>query len=128
MILLLDTHALYWWDQEPSKLSVAAKSALSDPGNTVFISVVNISEIVLKTELRKMSLQDPIDVLVQKQCQLNGFRLLSIEPRHVYALRGLPYHHKDPFDRILLAQAIADGLILVSTDPLFAGYPVPLLW
>ena len=128
MSLLLDTHAFFWWDQEPSKLSAAADAALRDPANTVFISVVNVWEIVLKTEIRKMTLLDPIDLLVRRQCATNGFLVLPIEYGHTLALRGLPYHHKDPFDRILMAQAIADDLTLVTTDPLFANYPVTTLW
>lgn len=128
MNLLLDTHAFYWWDQEPAKLSATAATAIADPTNVVFVSVVNVWEIVLKTEIGKMTLQDSIDQIVQLQCDLNGFRMLPIEYRHVLALRGLPYHHKDPFDRILMAQSIADGLTLVTKDPLFANYPVATLW
>ena len=128
MNLLLDTHAFFWWDQEPSKLSATADAAIRDPLNTVFISVVNVWEIVLKCEIRKMTLLDPIELLVSRQCATNGFGLLPIEYRHTLALRGLPYHHKDPFDRILMAQAIADDLTLVTTDPLFANYPVATVW
>ena len=128
MNLLLDTHAFYWWDQEPAKLSAAASAAISDPANAVFISVVNVWEIVLKTGIGKMTLQDPIDLLVDRQCATNGFQLLPIEYRHVLALQGLPYHHRDPFDRILMAQAIADTLTIVTCDPLFANYPVVTLW
>lgn len=128
MNLLLDTHAFYWWAIEPDKLSEPARAALADPANAVFLSVACLWEMVIKSEVKRLRLDDPLDALVEAQCRQNGFRLLPIELRHVYALRGLPYHHKDPFDRILMSQSIADGLTLVTTDRLFADYPVVTLW
>lgn len=128
MNLLLDTHAFYWWDQEPVKLSRVAHDAISDPVNTVYLSVVSLWEIVIKSELGRLQLQDPLDAVVAAQVAANGFRVLPVELRHVYSLRGLPLHHKDPFDRILIAQSIADGLTIVTKDAVFAQYPVITLW
>lgn len=128
MNLLLDTHAFIWWAQGSDRLSTAASEAIADPQNVVFVSSAVIWEIVIKVEMGKLDFDDPVDTTVDEQCLLNGFHRLAIEHRHVHALRGLPYHHKDPFDRILMAQAIADDLTLVTTDPLFANYPVTTLW
>lgn len=128
MNYLLDTHTFYWWDHEPGKLSAGALAAIKAPVNTVFLSVVNIWEVVLKSSLNRLNLQNPVERLVETQCLVNGFRLLPVEARHAYALRGLPPHHKDPFDRMLAAQAIADGMTLLTVDPVFVNYPVSTLW
>lgn len=128
MNLLLDTHAFNWWDQAPAKLSRVAHNAIADPANTVHLSVASLWEIVIKSELGRLHLQDPLDAVDAAQVATNGFRVLPVELRHVYSLRGLPLHHKDPFDRILMAQSIADGLTIVTKDAVFALYPVTTLW
>ena len=128
MRYLLDTHTFYWCDHDPAKLSTAVAAVLLDLANDVFISTINIWEVVVKSALNKLSLQNPINRLVEEQCRVNGFRLLPVEARHVYPLRGLPPHHKDPFDRMLAAQAIADGLVLLTVDAVFTHYPVSTFW
>jgi PIN domain nuclease of toxin-antitoxin system len=128
MKYLLDTHVFYWWDHEPTKLSATAMSAIKDPANDIYVSTINIWKVVVKSALNKLTLQNPIEQLVQTQCRVNAFRLLAVEAHHAYALRGLPPSHKDPFDRMLVAQAIADGLTLITVDAIFAHYPVPTLW
>ena len=128
MRLLLDTHSLLWWDEDPDKLSDAARDALADANNTVFISVVNAWEIQIKVQLGKLGLTKPLPDIILAQRITNGFELLLVQLPHVYALDSLPFHHKDPFDRLLMAQARHENLILVSHDAQFAAYPVNVLW
>ena len=128
MNLLLDTHTFYWWSFEPTKLSDVARDAIADPANAVYLSVASPWEIVIKSEIGRLQLRQPIDVVVATHVATSGFRVLPVELRHVYSLRGLPLHHKDPFDRLLMAQSIADTLTIVTKDAVFAQYPVTTLW
>jgi len=128
MRLLLDTHVLLWWHDQPARLTGTAYSAINDLGNDVFLSVVNGWEIQIKAQLGKLTLPKPLRELLQEEQATNGFRLLPVTLEHVYALDSFPLHHRDPFDRLLIAQAHQEGLILVTHDPQFSVYPVPLLW
>jgi len=94
----------------------------------VFLSVVNGWEIQIKAQLGKLTLPKPLREILQEEQATNGFRLLPVTLEHVYALDSFPLHHRDPFDRLLIAQAHQEGLILVTHDPQFSVYPVPLLW
>ncbi len=127
MKLLLDTHTFIWWASDPARLSVPAKAALGDPANEVWVSVASIWEMVIKVQLGKLTLRLPlIDIITQQQS--NGVLLLSVSAAHVLAVEGLPAAHKDPFDRLLVAQANVEGAELVSADPVFRQYPVRILW
>ena len=128
MRLLLDTHVLLWWHDQPARLTATAYSAIKDLGNAVFLSVVNGWEIQIKAQLGKLTLPKPLRVLLQEEQATNGFRLLPVTLEHVYALDSFPLYHRDPFDRLLIAQAHQEGLILVTHDPQFSAYSVPLLW
>jgi len=127
MRLLLDTHTFIWWDSDPGRLSGLALSALRDPANAVWLSVGSVWEMVIKAQLGKLALRLPLADIVAQQ-QANGLQILPIALAHVLAIEGLPPVHKDPFDRLLIAQAIVEGAELVSADPVFAQYPVRLLW
>ena len=127
MRLLLDTHTFIWWDSDPARLSAVALAALRDPTNTVWLSVVSIWEILIKAQLGKLSVRLPLPDIVAQQ-QANGLRVLPVTLTHSLALEGLPSIHKDPFDRLLIAQAIVEGAELVSADHVFVQYPVRLLW
>ena len=128
MRLLLDTHALLWWHEAAPDLSRAAFDALNDPANTVYFSVVNIWEAQIKQSLGKLTISDPLPDLVNQQHRINGFGLLAVHVEHIYRLDGLASHHKDPFDRLLIAQALHEGLTLVTRDKDIAKYSIPLLW
>jgi PIN domain nuclease of toxin-antitoxin system len=82
----------------------------------------------LKIQFGKLHFELPLSQLIEDQEKINGLRLLPIEPTHIYALSQLPYHHKDPFDRLLVAQALTENLPMVSVDPAFAAYPVQIIW
>jgi len=128
MRLLLDTHVLLWWHDQPARLTEAAYGALSDPGNDVFLSVVNSWEIQIKAQLGKLTLSKPLRILFQEEQATNGFRLLPVTLEHVYALDSFPLHHRDPFDRLFIAQAHQEGLTLVTHDPKLSAYSISLLW
>ncbi len=128
MRLLLDTHTLLWWDTANDRLSPTARTLLEDPANDLMLSVVSLWEMHLKTRLGKLELRVPLEQLVQEQVARNDVFVLPVEAAHVYALEALPGHHKDPFDRLLIAQATTEGTTLVSKDEVFKRYPVDLIW
>jgi PIN domain nuclease of toxin-antitoxin system len=105
MRLLLDTYVLLWWHDQPARLTETAYSAINDLGNDVFLSVVNGWEIKIKAQFGKLTLPKPLRVIPQEEQATNGFRLLPVTLEHVYALDSFPLHHRDPFDRLLIAQA-----------------------
>ena len=128
MRLLLDTHTLLWWQTDPTELSSTALRAIKDVENDIFLSVVNPWEMQIKAQLGRLSLPRPLPELIQRQIEFNGFGLLQVIPEHVYELDALPLHHKDPFDRLLIAQARHEGLTVLTRDPKFKMYEVELLW
>src|SRR5882724_8994256 len=108
MKLLLDTHAFIWWDSDPGRLSPAASVALCAAANEVWLSAVSAWEMVIKAQLGKLSLRLALaDIFTQQQA--NGLRILPVTLEHVLAVEGLPTFHKDPFDRLLVAQANVEG-------------------
>ena len=128
MNLLLDTHTFIWWAADPTKLSPAGDAALRDVANMLFLSVASIWELQIKLQIGKLTLPKPLPELVQNQQRVNGLQLLAVEPAHIYGLADLPLHHKDPFDRLIIAQALAKNLTVVSADGKFAIYSLDLLW
>jgi PIN domain nuclease of toxin-antitoxin system len=124
---LLDTHTFIWWDSEPSKLSAPALAFLRDPANTLLLSVVSAWEMLIKLQLGKLTLNASLTTILAQQ-QANGIQILSITLDHVLGLQGLPAPHKDPFDRLLVAQANVEAAVLVSADAIFAQNPVQVLW
>ncbi len=127
MRLLLDTHTFIWWDSDPARLSGVALSAISDPANSVCLSVVSAWEIVIKAQLGRLQLRLPLSEIVAQQ-QANGLEILPVILAHTLAIAGLAPVHKDPFDRLLIAQAMVEGMELVSADHSLAHYPIPILW
>ena len=127
MKLLLDTHIFLWWADDPEKLSQAALSALQDEANELLLSVASVWEMQIKIQLGKLKLSLPLKDLIKNQRETNELNLLSVELKHVLALDALPFHHKDPFDRLLIAQSLEEDLTLVSVDSQFSAYSVKLL-
>ena len=123
MKLLLDTHTFLWWLSSPNLLSQSAKLAIADPANEVCVSVITLWEIAIKRAIGK--LQAPVDL--QSDVARVGFQLLSLTVNHVVATERLPMYHRDPFDRMLIAQAQLEGATLVTRDPLISQYGVPLI-
>ena len=127
MKLLLDTHIFIWWTDQPEKLSPSALSALEDEANELLLSVASVWEMQIKTQLGKLKLRLPLKVLVENQQETNDLTVSPVALTHVLALDALPFHHKDPFDRLLIAQSIAEGLTIVTADSQFSAYSVKLL-
>ena len=128
MKLLLDTHAFLWWVEGTPALGRRARAAVANPDNEVFLSVASCWELAIKLSLGKLRLTQRLDRFVQEQLALNGFSLFAIELRHVVGVADLPFHHRDPFDRLLAAQALEDQLPVVSADRIFRRYGVTVLW
>jgi PIN domain nuclease of toxin-antitoxin system len=126
--LLLDTHALLWFLLDAPQLSATAKALISDSANDIEISPASYWEIAIKISIRKYHLPEPLDVFFERELAANAFRILAIEPRHVAPLISLPFHHRDPFDRLLLAQAMVESIPIVSNDTALDVYPVVRLW
>ncbi|WP_020561551.1 type II toxin-antitoxin system VapC family toxin [Methylosarcina fibrata] len=128
MNLLLDTHVFLWLNDTPEKLSPAALAACQDENNTLYLSLASAWEIQIKQQLGKLELSESLHTLVSTQQQQNGLQLLPIELAHIEALSQLPSMHRDPFDRLLIAQSIKEQMQIVSADQVFTGYPVNLIW
>ena len=128
MTLLLDTHAFIWWDSAPDKLSSRARAACQDRTNLLFLSVASAWEMQIKLQLDKLKLTLPLSELLESQRQTNHLEILPILLPHVVALPQLPAHHKDPFDRLLIAQAAVEDVVILSNDPMFPKYTNKVLW
>lgn len=126
MKILIDTHILIWHGENNVKLTAGALALLDDPANEVFVSHASLWEIAIKVGLGKLDIAVPIDQLETVIFQ-NGFDLLPFRAGHYLALSTLPFFHNDPFDRMLIAQAMSEGLALLTHDDKFKLYPVPLL-
>ncbi|MFO7678940.1 MAG: type II toxin-antitoxin system VapC family toxin [Chloroflexota bacterium] len=128
MKLLLDTHAFIWWYNEPEQLPVKVLSACQDTTNTLMLSVASVWEMQIKIQLGKLRLAKPLPDIIHHQQEQNQLQVLPITLPLVLALDNLPLFHRDPFDRLIIAQARAEKLLLVSNDGLFDQYPVLLFW
>ncbi|MCY7347145.1 MAG: type II toxin-antitoxin system VapC family toxin [Pyrinomonadaceae bacterium] len=128
MKLLLDTHTLLWFIAGSPQLSATARNLIEDAAHEKYVSIASLWETAIKISIGKMTLAAPFDVLFPHQLKSNGFELLPIKIRHASAMTTLPFHHRDPFDRILIAQTIVENMNLVSVDAVFDDYPVTRLW
>lgn len=128
MRLLLDTHAFLWFIEGSSRLSLDARVAIEDVNNERYLSVASLWEMSIKAAAGKLEITRPIQTLIQRHIEGNGISLLPIHGEHLETLIELPNHHKDPFDRVILAQAHVEDLVLISCDGHFAAYDIELLW
>ncbi len=128
MKLLLDTHTFIWWDSEPAQLSQQALDLCQDQANTLILSVVSVWEMQIKSQLGKLKLNLPLAQIVENQQRINEVHVLPAKLGHILELDNLPLHHKDPFDRLLIAQAQIEDAVLVSKDSAFSGYSVETVW
>ena len=128
MRLLLDTHAFLWWVEGAPQLSKKARSAIASPDNECLLSLVSCWEMAIKLSLGKLALAKDIGRFVPEQLAANAFQPLGIDPRHVFRVAALPFHHRDPFDRLLVAQALEEDLPIVSRDRVFRTYGVARVW
>ena len=128
MRYLLDAHTLIWLFENNLQLSNQARSIITDESNELFVSIASIWEMTIKSSLGKLNLTIPLSDLIAQKLIPSDIQLLPIQLEHLAVLQILPFHHRDPFDRILIAQAISDRLTLLSTDAAFKSYDVDCNW
>jgi PIN domain nuclease of toxin-antitoxin system len=128
MRYLLDSHTFLWFISADPRLSERAHDAISEIQNEVMLSIASLWEIAIKTSLGKLTLGQPFRELISRQLLGNEIGLLPIDPSHLTILTDLPFHHRDPFDRLIIAQAMAEGIPVLSGDPEFLKYPVQTVW
>jgi PIN domain nuclease of toxin-antitoxin system len=126
MKILIDTHVLLWALQDENRLSPRVQKLL--PSSDVWISVASLWEIIAKVQIGKLTLPSPVAQYLTTQLRANGVSVLPLSWDHVKRLEELPLHHRDPFDRILIAQSLEESIQLVSADPKLAKYAVQLIW
>ena len=128
MRLLIDTHVLLWAVAAPERLSDAAREALSTAGHQAAIGTASLWEIAIKVSRGRLDLAPDWQVAIERGRKHMGARWLTVEPAHCGRVATLPWHHRDPFDRMLIAQALCENMTLISKDSVFAEYPVDVLW
>jgi PIN domain nuclease of toxin-antitoxin system len=127
MKLLLDTHAFIWFVEDDNQLPENAKRLIENSENEIYLSIASLWEITIKLQLNKIELSQPLEKILEL-ATLNGFVFLPILPNHLITLLTLDFHHRDPFDRIIIAQTIAEKLTIITKDKVFDGYSVERYW
>jgi len=128
MNLLLDTHTFLWFIVGDSSLSQTARSAIEDVNNNRYLSVASLWEIAIKVSIGKFLLDEPFEILIPDQLAKNRIELLNISIAHAAMVASMPFHHRDPFDRLIAAQAKIEQFTLVSRDAAFNAYNAIRLW
>lgn len=128
MRALLDTHAFLWWITASSQLSPRAREVIGDGENQLFLSAASGWEIAIKARLGKLRLPDHFEAFISEQLAANAIDVLPVLMHHALHTYTLPDHHRDPFDRMLVAQANLENLPILTADPQIASYPVQVIW
>ena len=128
MRVLLDTHAFLWWVLEDPRLSARARSLIAAPETDVLISAASAWEIAIKAADRRLDLPEPAQAYVPSRIAANGFRELQVTVQHALCAGSLPNIHRDPFDRLLVAQAQVETIPIVTSDPAISRYDVDVIW
>jgi PIN domain nuclease of toxin-antitoxin system len=126
--ILLDTHAFIWWIEDSPRLSTNAKKLLENLENECFLSLASCWELAIKSSIGKIKLTLPIRDFIPQHLAANDFKQLSISFRHIARVESLEFHHRDPFDRLIAAQALEEKMILFSVDKVFDYYGVERIW
>ncbi len=128
MKILLDTHTFLWWVAEDAQLSLKAKEIIANPDNEIYFSVVSAWEIIIKVGTGKLSLSESPETYIPSRIASNQFGILPVQMPHILKINSLPNFHKDPFDRLLIAQSLVEDLSLMTIDNAIAQYPVKTIW
>ena len=128
MRILLDTHTFLWWIADDPQLSIAARQIIENTDNILYLSAASGWEIAIKARLGKLELPDDVPGYVSEQIAINVIQVLPIEMSHALQVYTLPGHHRDPFDRLLVAQSQVEQLPILTIDPLIAKYAVATIW
>ena len=127
MKLLLDTHTFIWFVEDDKQLPVKAKRLIENPGNEIYLSIASLWEIAIKLQLKKLELSQPLEK-VMELAALNGFVFLPILPEHIITLTKLEFFHRDPFDRMIIAQSINEKQTIITKDQVFIYYGIDCMW
>jgi len=128
MRLLLDTHTFLWWINNDPLLSEPARAAIASERNECFLSLASCWELAIKTSIGKLRLTKTVERFIPEELAANDFKLLNLDFRHVAKVESLPFHHRDPFDRLLVAQVLAERMTIVSADAVLSEYGVKRIW
>jgi PIN domain nuclease of toxin-antitoxin system len=128
MRILLDTHTFLWFFAGSPQLSARARSVIEDPSTEPLLSMASLWEMAIKISLGKLSIGAQFATFITAQVQRNGIGLLGVTLDHTAHIISLPFHHRDPFDRLLVAQAVVEQLPIVSADSILSSYPVTRIW
>ncbi|MGE3725457.1 MAG: type II toxin-antitoxin system VapC family toxin [Candidatus Sericytochromatia bacterium] len=127
MAYLLDTHALIWFLEGNKQIPLGLQTLIRDPEEHIFVSLISFWEMAIKIQLGKLQLPESLEEMLADTVRVK-IAILPLRPEHILALQSLPLHHRDPFDRILLAQSQSESLTLISRDAAFDAYGVIRLW
>jgi PIN domain nuclease of toxin-antitoxin system len=125
---LIDTHALLWIAGDEDKVSVRARNVFLNPRNDLYFSTANLWEMAIKISIKKLNLGSTLNDFIDDHIIGNGIRLLPIKPSHVVRIATMPFIHRDPFDRLMIAQALAENMRILSSDRQLDGYSVQRIW
>lgn len=128
MNYILDTQAFIWLSNDNKKLSQRVRKTYLDTQNLIFLSSASMWEMAIKINLGKLNINDQLDSFIEKHVLGRDINILNIKPEHIYKLESLPLHHRDPFDRMIIAQGMSEGLRILSSDKAFDKYPIERIW
>jgi len=128
MKLLLDTHSFLWFIEGSDKISLTARRLIEDSSNQPLLSMASLWEMAIKVSIGRLKLSGAFEELIPEQMRLNGIETLDIQTEHVAEVTRLPFHHRDPFDRLLIAQAQVEGIPIVGADDTFDAYAITRMW
>ncbi|KAB2833543.1 MAG: type II toxin-antitoxin system VapC family toxin [Candidatus Dadabacteria bacterium] len=128
MNLVLDTHAFLWIVSDDKKLSRKTKKLFLNKSNDIYLSAASIWEMAIKISLGRLTLDEPLESFIETHAVGNNIKILDIKSKHLYKIENLPFHHRDPFDRIIIAQCMIENYFIVGSDKAFDSYPVSRVW
>ncbi len=128
MRVLLDTHTFLWFISDSPKLSSTVKEIIEDEDNEKLLSIISIWEMAIKQSIGKLNVGNPFKEFIEQQISVNSTNILNINIEHINTIFELPLHHRDPFDRLLIAQAMVEKIPIISADTAFDTYSITKLW
>ena len=128
MRVLVDTHVFIWYVQSSDKLPSSVTVIINDGRNDILLSIASVWEMAIKQSTGKLNIGTPYASFISEQMRLNSMELLPVRLEHLDLITTLPLHHRDPFDRLLIAQAIVEDILIISADRVFSLYPVRSMW
>jgi PIN domain nuclease of toxin-antitoxin system len=128
MKYLLDTCTFIWFVSNSPELNITAKNIIEDENSEILLSIISIWEMSIKNSIGKLEFTKPFEEFIKGQVKLNEIEILELSKEHIFKVNTLPFHHKDPFDRLIIAQSMVENVPIISADPEFVKYPITLIW